>query len=140
MQELPHQYEQLLVRSFASRDSVKIPIFDLILLECGQDGHTGFLFPKHRLLQETDAGVAGIEDSPKPPSRRITLSLPVITRGVKVAFVATGGDKKDILEKVFEEGSGLPCALVNERCGEKRSWFVDYPAVDTATFPRRGSL
>jgi 6-phosphogluconolactonase len=140
MQELSHQYEQQLVCSFASRDSVKIPIFDLILLDCGLDGHTCSLFPNHALLQETDAWVAGIEDSPKPPPRRITLSLPVITHGVKVAFVATGRGKKDILEKIFEEGNSLPCALVNEGCGEKCSWFVDYPAVDTATFPRRGSL
>jgi 6-phosphogluconolactonase len=138
--ELADQYEQLLVRSFASRDSVKLPIFDLILLGCGPDGHTCSLFPGHALLRETDAWVAAIEDSPKPPPRRITLSLPVVTHAVKVAFVATGAGKKDILKKIFEEGNGLPCALVNEGAGERCSWFVDNPAVDGVSFPRRGSL
>jgi 6-phosphogluconolactonase len=140
VQELADQYEHLLVRSFASRDSVKLPIFDLILLGCGPDGHTCSLFPGHPLLRETDAWVAPIEDSPKPPPKRITLTLPVVTHGVKVAFVATGAGKRDILKKIFEEGAGLPCALVNEGTGERCSWFVDNAAVEGVSFPRRGSL
>jgi len=142
VQELADTYEQLLVKSFASRDSVKLPIFDLLLLGCGPDGHTCSLFPGHALLRETDAWVAPIEDSPKPPPKRITLSLPVVTHGVKVAFVATGGGKKEILKKILEEAatSGLPCALVNEGCGERASWFCDNAAVEGISFPRRGSL
>jgi 6-phosphogluconolactonase len=140
VQELADQYEQLLVKSFASRDSVKLPIFDLLLLGCGPDGHTCSLFPGHALLRETDAWVAPIEDSPKPPPKRITLSLPVVTHGVKIAFVATGGGKKEILKKIFEEGNGLPCALVNEGAGERCSWFTDNAAVEGVSFPRRGSL
>ena len=140
VQELADQYEQLLVGSFAQRDSVKLPIFDLLLLGCGPDGHTCSLFPGHPLLRETDAWVYPIEDSPKPPPKRITLSLPVVTHGVKIAFVATGGGKKEILKKIFEEGAGLPCALVNESAGERCSWFVDNDAVEGVSFPRRGSL
>jgi 6-phosphogluconolactonase len=139
-QELADQYEQLLVQSFASRDSVKLPIFDLLLLGSGPDGHTCSLFPGHPLLRETDAWVAPIEDSPKPPPKRITLTLPVVTHAVKVAFVATGGGKKNILKEIFEEGNGLPCALVNEATGERCSWFVDNAAVEGVSFPRRGFL
>lgn len=140
VQELADQYEQLLVRSFASRDSVKLPIFDLLLLGCGPDGHTCSLFPGHPLLRETDAWVAPIEDSPKPPPKRITLCLPVVTHGVKIAFVATGSGKKEIMKQIFESGNGLPCALVNEGAGERCSWFTDTAAVEGVSFPRRGSL
>lgn len=140
IQELADQYEQLLVRSFASRDSVKLPIFDLILLGCGPDGHTCSLFPGHALLREAAAWVAPIEDSPKPPAKRITLSLPVVTHAVKVAFVATGGGKKEIMKEIFEEGNGLPCSLVNEGCGERSSWFCDTAAVEGVSYPRKGSL
>lgn len=140
VQELADQYEKLLVRSFASRDSVKLPIFDLLLLGCGPDGHTCSLFPGHALLRETDAWVAPIEDSPKPPPERITITLPVATHGVKVAFVATGESKRGILKKIFEDGAGLPCALVNEGAGERCSWFTDAAAVEGVSFPRRGSL
>lgn len=135
-QELADQYEKTLVTSFASRDSVRLPIFDLLLLGCGPDGHTCSLFPGHELLRETSAWVAPIEDSPKPPAKRITLSLPVVTHGVKVAFIATGGGKKDILKQIFEDGNGLPCALVNEAVGDRASWFVDNAAVEGVSFPR----
>lgn len=136
-QELADRYEQTLVRSFASRDSVKLPIFDLLLLGCGPDGHTCSLFPGHELLRETSAWVAPIEDSPKPPPRRITLTLPVVTHSVRVAFVATGGGKKEIMKEIFDQESGLPCALVNQGTGDRCSWFVDNPAVEGVSFPRR---
>ncbi|KAK3379388.1 glucosamine-6-phosphate isomerases/6-phosphogluconolactonase-domain-containing protein [Lasiosphaeria ovina] len=136
-QELADQYEQILVRSFASRDSVKLPIFDLLLLGCGPDGHTCSLFPGHELLRETSAWVAPIEDSPKPPPRRITLTLPVVTHSVRIAFVATGAGKKGIMKEIFEDSKGLPCALVNEGTGERCSWFVDNAAVEGVSYPRR---
>ena len=136
-QELADTYEQVLVKSFASRDSVKLPIFDLLLLGCGPDGHTCSLFPGHELLRETEAWVAPIEDSPKPPPRRVTLTLPVVTHAVRVAFVATGGGKKEIMKQIFDEDSRLPCSLVNEGTGERCSWFVDTAAVEGVSFPRR---
>jgi 6-phosphogluconolactonase len=107
-QELADQYEQTLVSSFANRDSVRLPIFDLLLLGCGPDGHTCSLFPSHPLLRETSAWVAPIEDSPKPPPRRITLTLPVVTHAVRIAFVATGAGKKEIMKSIFATLLGAP--------------------------------
>ncbi|KAH9825627.1 putative 6-phosphogluconolactonase [Teratosphaeria destructans] len=141
-QEAADDYEKQLVSVFAARDSVKLPLFDLLLLGCGPDGHTCSLFPDHPLLRETDAWVLSISDSPKPPPKRITLSLPVVLHASKIAFVATGAGKKDILKKIFEteEGAKLPCGLVNEGAGEKVSWFCDKAGTDGVSFPRRGSV
>ncbi|KAI1128531.1 nagb/rpia/CoA transferase-like protein [Nemania abortiva] len=139
-QELADQYEKTLVGSFAKGDSVKLPIFDLLLLGSGPDGHTCSLFPGHPLLRETDAWVAPIEDSPKPPPKRITLTLPVVTHAIRIAFVATGAGKKEIMKEIFEVGNGLPCALVNEAAGDRCSWFTDNAAVDGVQFPRRAFL
>ncbi|KAK3675390.1 suppressor of los1-1 [Recurvomyces mirabilis] len=141
-QEMADEYEKQLVSVFAARDSVKLPLFDLLLLGCGPDGHTCSLFPDHPLLRESDAWVLSIADSPKPPPKRITLSLPVVIHGAKIGFVATGGGKKEILKKIFEteEGSKLPCGLVNEGAGEKVSWFCDQAATEGVSFPRRGSV
>lgn len=141
-QEIADLYQQELMHSFAAKDSVKLPVFDLILLGCGPDGHTCSLFPGHELLQENIAWVAAISDSPKPPPKRITLTLPVVTHGLRIAFVATGEGKREVLKKIFdsEEGKGLPCALVNEKGGEKVSWFTDVQATEGVAYPRKGSL
>jgi 6-phosphogluconolactonase len=141
-QELADSYQADLMREFAAKDSVKLPVFDLILLGCGPDGHTCSLFPGHQLLREEDAWVAPETNSPKPPPKRITLTLPVVTHAVNIAFVATGGGKKEILKQIFdlEEGSSLPSALVNQGAGERVSWFTDYPAVEGVAFHRRESL
>lgn len=142
VQEMADQYQDALMRSFAAKDSVKLPMFDLLLLGCGPDGHTCSLFPNHELLRESDAWVAAIEDSPKPPPKRITLTLPVVTHGIKIAFIATGEGKKGILKEILdtEEGRSLPCGLVNEGGAERVSWFTDTKAVEGVGFPRRGSL
>lgn len=142
VQDLADQYQEDLMLSFAAKNSVKIPIFDLILLGCGPDGHTCSLFPNHELLREDTAWVAAIEDSPKPPPKRITLTLPVVTHAIKIAFVATGEGKRGILKEILEtdEGRSLPCGLVNGGGGERVSWFTDFKAVDGIGFPRRGSL
>ena len=142
VQEMADQYQDALMKSFAAKDSVKLPIFDLLLLGCGPDGHTCSLFPNHELLRESDAWVAAIEDSPKPPSNRITLTLPVVTHGIKIAFVATGHGKREIMRQILDtdKGRSLPCGLVNEGGAERVSWFTDTGAVEGVSFPRRGSL
>ncbi|PFH57887.1 hypothetical protein XA68_14439 [Ophiocordyceps unilateralis] len=141
VQALADAYEKTLVASFASRDSVRLPIFDLILLGCGPDGHTCSLFPGHSLLREADAWVAPIDDSPKPPPRRITLTLPVVTHAIRAAFVATGSSKRDIMKKIFDSPDDqLPCNLVNAAAGDRCSWFVDEAAVDGVAFPRKAFL
>ena len=143
IQEMADQYEQTLVKCFAARDSVRVPMFDLLLLGCGPDGHTCSLFPGSPLLRETEAWVLPISDSPKPPPKRITLSLPVASHGIKIGFVATGGGKKEIMKQIFdtEEGHQLPCGLINAFAQDRVSWFVDYPAVEGVSFQsRRGSL
>lgn len=141
-QEIADQYQDVLKDNFAGKDAVRLPLFDLIMLGCGPDGHTCSLFPGHELLREQDTWVAAIEDSPKSPPRRITLTLPVVAHADKIAFVATGGGKKDILKTILEteKGRSLPCGLVNEQAGDKVSWFTDAAATEGISFPRKGSL
>lgn len=139
MQALADQYKEELTSSFALKATVKLPAFDLILLGCGPDGHTCSLFPGHDLLREKDAWVAAETNSPKPPPKRITLTLPVITNAHNIAYVTTGEGKMQILKKIFdmEEGKELPSALVNQMGGEKVSWFADHAAVKGVFFPKR---
>ena len=104
---------------------------DLVLLGCGPDGHTCSLFPNHSLLNEDKLNVASLNDSPKPPPRRITLTLPYLKKCGTIAFVATGSSKKEVLKDIFADNSSLPCALVNKLPVHGGvCWFVDESAMD----------
>ena len=137
-QELADAYEQELVKIFAYGSAVKFPGFDLLLLGMGPDGHTCSLFPGHALLNENTRWVAPITNSPKPPPNRITLTLPVVAHAHKIAFVASGAEKKDVLKTIMEDpDQGLPCSLVNVNGGEKVYWFVDSAAAQGTLYPKK---
>jgi 6-phosphogluconolactonase len=137
IEELADAYEKELIREFAQKDSARFPVFDLILLGVGPDGHTASLFPGHELLSEEDCWVAYIADSPKPPSRRITLTLPVINHASRVAFVATGAGKVKILSDILDHPElGLPAARVRPVSPGQLVWFVDDPASAEVKFAK----
>jgi 6-phosphogluconolactonase len=76
---------------------------DLAVLGFGPDGHTCSLFPDHPLLEEQIKWVAAIDDSPKPPAQRITLTYPVLNKQTRhVIFCGAGNSKAPILQGIFE--------------------------------------
>lgn len=137
LEELSDAYEQELIKEFAMKDSARFPIFDLILLGMGPDGHTCSLFPGHELLLEEDRWVAPIEDSPKPPPKRITLTYPVLNHATRVAFVAAGAGKAEVLQIVLDDPSrGLPSSRVRPAAPGQLYWFVDDAASAIVGYPR----
>ncbi len=84
------------------------PMFDLVLLGLGPDGHTASLFPGHRQADAVHAPVIGVRDSPKPPPDRITLTLPVLARARYTLLLATGGEKREALARVLDGDPGVP--------------------------------
>jgi len=137
LDELCDDYESQLIREFAQKDSARFPVFDLILLGMGPDGHTASLFPGHELLSESDRWVAYLEDSPKPPPRRITLTYPVINHASRVAFVATGAGKVDTLRTILDHPEeGLPSSRVKPVQPGQLYWFVDEAAAASTEYSR----
>ena len=137
LEELADAYEKELIGEFAVKDAARFPVFDLILLGLGPDGHTCSLFPGHELLSEDDRWVAYIEDSPKPPPRRITLTFPVLNHAARVAFVAAGDGKKEMLQTVLDRPEeGLPASRVKPVHPGTVYWFVDDAASALTQYPR----
>jgi 6-phosphogluconolactonase len=106
------------------------PRLDFVLLGVGPDGHVCSLFPGHPLLEEQARWVAAVEDSPKPPPRRLTLTLPVLAAAGHVVVAATGAAKAAVVREALEDpGSRLPLALVTRRAA-RVSYFLDRAAGD----------
>ncbi|CAH1760044.1 8654_t:CDS:2 [Entrophospora sp. SA101] len=126
--EVVDDYEKQLIDVFAGVNSVKFPVFDLLLLGIGPDGHTCSLFPNHPQLDESALWVTYIYNSPKPPPRRITFTLPVVNHAHNVVFVATGKGKQDVLRDILENSDNknlhLPATFVKPVNG-KLYWFLD---------------
>ena len=104
------------------------PRLDLVLLGVGPDGHVCSLFAGHPVLGLRDRAVAVVEDSPKPPPRRLTLTLPVVTGAGLVVVVALGRGKAEIIRAALEDpGSALPVALV-ARQARRATFLLDAEA------------
>ncbi|KAL3937813.1 MAG: hypothetical protein SGBAC_007160, partial [Bacillariaceae sp.] len=101
------EYQDTLVSTLQAHTKGRL---DIAVLGFGPDGHTCSLFPDHALIQPnqpSDIWVAPIDDSPKPPPQRITLTLPVLTQKTDhIIICGAGGSKQPIVSKVFASLSG----------------------------------
>jgi 6-phosphogluconolactonase len=92
------------------------PRLDLALLGVGPDGHVCSLFPGHPLLREDRRWAAALDDAPKPPPGRLTLTLPTLAAARLVVVVALGAAKAPAVREALERpGSPLPLSLVAAR-------------------------
>ncbi len=120
-------YETELRLAFAVRGE-EPPVFDLIWLGLGPDGHTASLFPGSRALREVERWVvpnywtaAGVW--------RMTITYPVINAAREVVFLVTGENKVNAVRHVRSGRSRLPAARVH---AADVTWLLDAAAAGTA--------
>jgi 6-phosphogluconolactonase len=78
---------------------------DLAILGVGEDGHICSLFPGHKALTQNDLRAVAIEDAPKPPRRRLSLSLNFVLRTRKIWVIAIGQRKLPVLHAAINKTS-----------------------------------
>lgn len=118
--------------SVLPRNEQGLPVIDCMLLGTGPDGHIASLFPNSAQLGDSSgAWVLPVTNSPKPPSERITMTLPVINATKQAIFLATGSGKADVVYRTLECQAlpgAIPAQSVRPTNGTV-SWLLD---VDSA--------
>jgi len=104
-------YEKLLF-SKVPLGTNDLPIFDLILLGFGDDGHTASLFPGTEGLYEKSKLVV-INSIPQLMTKRITLTFPVLLNASKILILAKGPSKYKIVQDIENAiGEQYPIARI----------------------------
>jgi 6-phosphogluconolactonase len=117
-------YSQLLTATVDAPE----PEFDVHLLGMGGEGHINSLFPDTAAVRETERLVVGVADSPKPPPRRITLTLPAVQRSREVWLVVSGAAKAEAVAAAIggADATDIPAAGAVGR--EATVWLLDEEA------------
>jgi len=103
------------------------PLFDIVLLGMGPDGHTASLFPGKPALAERRRWVIEVpEPGLNPLVPRVTLTYPALESSRSTAFGAAGADKQAMMRRVLAGEPELPAARVRP-VGELL-WFIDSAA------------
>ena len=124
-------YEKELVKTLPHNS---VPIFDLIILGLGDDGHTVSIFPYQIELWDSERYCV-VATHPDSGQVRISLTGKVINSALSVAFLVTGDKKADKVMEILhkQEGSNnYPAAHVSP---EKSNlfWYLDKPAASHIT-------
>jgi len=130
--EAAREYEQTLKSYYgAGALNPKRPLFDVVLLGMGPDGHTASLFPGKPALEEHRRWAVEVpEPGLNPFVPRVTLTYPALDSARSVAFVAAGADKMAMMRRVLAGDRALPSARIAP-VGEL-VWFVDRAAYGAA--------
>ena len=128
------EYEDDLRRFF---DVQGLPLFDLIILGIGEDGHTASLFSGSSALGETTRLALPVYPE-KSGTSRVTIALSVLNNAAHILFLASGHAKANIVAAVLGKGKAkgqYPAGLVNPSHGGIE-WFVDKDAAAKLSLPR----
>ncbi len=105
------------------------PVFDLVLLGMGDDGHTASIFPDRPDLTKSDR-ICAVALHPRTGQKRITLTGQVINNANQIFIMVTGSGKADRISEIMnnlEQAADLPVSHIVPLHG-KLTWYLDAEA------------
>ncbi|MEO8938027.1 MAG: 6-phosphogluconolactonase [Burkholderiaceae bacterium] len=102
------------------------PLFDVVMLGLGEDGHTASLFAGTDALEEKTAWVVAVKTDNATAPVRITLTYPALESTHAVLFLVSGAAKRDVVRRVLQGDESLPAARVHPVGGTL--WIMDEAA------------
>lgn len=115
------------------------PVFDLMVVGVGEDGHICSLFPGHAALEENARTVVGVEHAPKLPRQRVTMTLPLVVAARCLVVAAFGFSKKDVMRCAIEEPTCILPVARALRGSPRAVILLDDGSASTLTAFRRAS-
>ncbi len=120
-------YAEELARATSPEDHGVVPVFDVLMLGVGPDGHVASLFPERPALYD-DRSVVAVRGAPKPPPVRISLTMGSLRAAREVWFVVSGEDKAQAVRNALS-GAGIVQVPAAGPTGRSRTlWLLDKPA------------
>jgi 6-phosphogluconolactonase len=102
--------------------------FDVHLLGMGGEGHVNSLFPDTEAVREESRLVIAVTESPKPPPRRITLTLPAVRRAREVWLVVAGAEKAEAAAAAIGGAAPVDIPAAGAIGREATVWLLDKAA------------
>jgi 6-phosphogluconolactonase len=126
--EAARRYESELKSFYGANELVSSrPLFDVVLMGVGPDGHTASLFPDYPAIEEIERWVVGVPQAHVEPFvPRVTLTLPALNSCREMLFEVAGAQKRAILTRVLD-GENLPASRA--RSTGETIWLVDQAAL-----------
>lgn len=114
------QYDATLARELHGRP------LDLAILGVGDDGHVCSLFPGHAALLENRTRVVAVDDAPKPPKRRLSLTMRFLLQTGDIWIVALGARKQTVLQTALSRTQHqTPLDMLLQQQSKRITVFTD---------------
>ncbi|MFC6713880.1 6-phosphogluconolactonase [Branchiibius cervicis] len=106
--------------------------FDVVMLGVGPDAHVASLFPHHPAQQISGAIAIPVEDSPKPPPTRVSLTFDALNRSRAVWFLVAGAEKADaVAGALTPDARAWDFPAAGAHGTEASLWLVDQAAASS---------
>lgn len=125
-EEANTDYINIIKENIPSKNEV--PVFDLMILGMGDDGHTASIFP-HEMQLWDSKNICEVATHPISGQKRVTLTGGVINNSERIIFLVTGSNKAEKVKEIFEKSGDFETYPAYRVDSAKTLWLMDEEAI-----------